>query len=168
VCTPRVIFLDEPTTGLDPRSRRQMWQLVGDLTMAGVTVFLTTQYLEEADRLADRIAVLDRGRIAAEGTATELKSAVGGQRLELRCADADSYDAIERRAAGAARRDRSELSLSVPLPGGAAAVRALLDELDPDRRGVADFSVRTASLDDVFMTLTGHAAANPESETTDD
>ncbi|HEY6522813.1 MAG TPA: ATP-binding cassette domain-containing protein [Solirubrobacteraceae bacterium] len=166
---PEVIFLDEPTTGLDPRSRLQMWNLVGELTLAGVTVLLTTQYLDEADRLADRIAVLDHGAIVAEGTAVELKATVGGQRLDVRCANHGAYEAIERAGGGAASAgDRGALTISIPFEGSAAAIRARLDELDPDRERIAEFSVRTASLDDVFMTLTGHTAATPESERTDD
>ncbi|MGH2887593.1 MAG: ATP-binding cassette domain-containing protein [Solirubrobacteraceae bacterium] len=165
---PEVIFLDEPTTGLDPHSRLQMWSLVGELTAAGVTVLLTTQYLDEADRLADRIAVLDHGAIVAEGTAAELKATVGGQRLDVRCANLDAYEAIERAGGEAAAGDRGALTISIPFEGRAAAIRARLDELDPERERIAEFSVRTASLDDVFMTLTGHAAATPESESTDD
>jgi ABC-2 type transport system ATP-binding protein len=169
VAPPQVLFLDEPTTGLDPRSRRQMWSLVGELTVAGVTVFLTTQYLEEADRLADRIALLDRGSVVAEGTAAELKATVGGQRLELRCADDASYDAVERLTAGrAVLREPAALTIGVAYQGGAPRMRALLDELDPDRCRITDFSVCTASLDDVFLTLTGHPATGPESEPTDD
>ncbi len=167
---PRVIFLDEPTTGLDPRSRQQMWSLVGELTVGGVTVFLTTQYLEEADRLAHRIAVLDRGSIVAQGSPSELKSAAGGgRRLALRCTDTTAYQAIDRRAgARAAQRDPFALTMAVIYRGGAAGIRALLDELDPGRDRIADFSIRTATLDDVFMTLTGHEATALESETTDD
>jgi ABC-2 type transport system ATP-binding protein len=175
---PRVLFLDEPTTGLDPRSRRRLWNLVGSLVSDGVTVFLTTQYLDEADALADRIAVLDRGRIVAEGSAAELKAAVAGRRLVVHAVDGRAFDAVAE-AAGArvVEHDPGLLTLEVACEGEAAAVRALLDELDPDRRRIADFSVRTASLDDVFLTLTGHAAtaeredtdsANPESENTDD
>ena len=169
LAAPQVIFLDEPTTGLDPRSRQHMWSLVGELTMAGVTVFLTTQYLDEADQLADRIAVLDRGSIVAEGTAAELKATVGGQRLELRCAGGAAYDAIELLAAGrVVRTVPTTLTIAVAYEGGGPGIRTLLDELDPDRDRIAEFSVRTASLDDVFMKLTGHTATDPESEPIDD
>jgi ABC-2 type transport system ATP-binding protein len=165
---PRVLFLDEPTTGLDPRSRRQLWNLVGTLVSDGVTVFLTTQYLDEADALADRIAVLDRGRIVAEGSATELKAAVAGRRLVVRAAEAGAFDAVARSAgARVVDRDPGLLTLGLACDGEGPAVRALLDELDPDRRLIADFSVRTASLDDVFLTLTGHTATT-ESESTDE
>jgi ABC-2 type transport system ATP-binding protein len=166
---PQVIFLDEPTTGLDPRSRQQMWALVGELTVAGVTVLLTTQYLEEADRLADRIAVLHRGAIVAEGTAAQLKATVGGQRLDVRCGDGAAYAAVEGLTAGdGSQGDRGALTISIPCEGGAAEIRTLLDRLDPERRLIAEFTIRTASLDDVFMSFTGHAAATPESETADD
>jgi ABC-2 type transport system ATP-binding protein len=165
---PHVLFLDEPTTGLDPRSRRQLWSLVGSLVTDGVTVFLTTQYLDEADTLADRIAVLDRGRIVAEGSASELKAAVAGRRLVIRAVDSGAIDALTR-AAGArvVDRDPALLTLGIACDGEGAAVRALLDELDPDRSRIADFSVRTATLDDVFLTLTGHTTT-AESEAIDD
>jgi ABC-2 type transport system ATP-binding protein len=165
---PRVLFLDEPTTGLDPRSRRQLWSLVGSLVADGVTVFLTTQYLDEADALADRIAVLDRGRIVAEGSASELKAAVAGRRLVIRAVEGDAFEAVAH-AAGArvVDRDPALLTVGIACEGEGAMTRALLDELDPDRTRIADFSVRTATLDDAFLTLTGHTAT-PESESTDD
>ncbi|MFG2298890.1 ABC transporter ATP-binding protein [Streptomyces sp. NPDC048603] len=152
VTRPEVIFLDEPTTGLDPRSRRELWEVVRELRADGVTVLLTTQYLEEADRLADRIAVLDSGRVVAEGTAAELKSRVAGFRLELALTSRAAY---ERLAPWAAHRAPEELTLGVPTDGSAAHVRSLLDELDPDRTAVGSFAVRTATLDDVFLALTG-------------
>jgi ABC-2 type transport system ATP-binding protein len=165
---PRVLFLDEPTTGLDPRSRRGLWSLVGSLVSDGVTVFLTTQYLEEADALADRIAVLDRGRIVAEGSAAELKAAVAGQRLVVRAAGRKAFEAVEGIAGGrVVDRDPGLLTLGVACEGDGATVRALLDELDPNRSRIAEFSVRTASLDDVFLTLTGHTATD-ESESNDE
>ncbi len=161
---PEIIFLDEPTTGLDPRSRQAMWDVVGELVGAGVTVFLTTQYLEEADRLADRIAVIDGGRVVAEGTAAELKRRVADQRLDLVMADPEAFAAAERALGGRTlRRDPAGLTLAVATDGSAGDVRALLDALDPDRRSVARFAVHGATLDDVFLTLTGHPA-----ETTDD
>ena len=163
---PRVLFLDEPTAGLDPRSRRALWSLVGSLVADGVTVFLTTQYLDEADALADRIAVLDRGRIVAEGSAAELKATVTGGRLALRCVGASAFDEVLDRAGDrAVERDRSLGTLAVACDGDGPVVRALLDELDPGRSRIAAFSQRTASLDDVFLTLTGRTA---ESETPDD
>jgi ABC-2 type transport system ATP-binding protein len=165
---PWVLFLDEPTTGLDPRSRRQLWNVVGSLVSDGVTVFLTTQNLDEAEALADRIAVLDRGRIVAEGSASELKAAVAGHRLVVRLVDSGAFEAVAS-AAGTrvVERDPGLLTLGVACQGEGAAVRALLDELDPARDRIAEFSVRTASLDDVFLTLTGHTAT-VESESTDD
>ncbi|MFE5089944.1 ATP-binding cassette domain-containing protein [Streptomyces sp. NPDC056638] len=148
---PEVFFLDEPTTGLDPRSRQQLWQVVRDLAGQGATVLLTTQYLEEADRPADRIAVLDRGRIVAEGTADALKSRVAGHRLDLVLSDCASYLRLTRRAV---HHSPETLTLSLPTDGTAAHVRALLDEIDPDRTTVERFAVHSTTLDDVFMALT--------------
>jgi ABC-2 type transport system ATP-binding protein len=155
VARPAVIFLDEPTTGLDPRSRQAVWQVVSGLAGSGVTVFLTTQYLEEADRLADRIAVLDGGRVVAEGTAAELKRRVAGHRLDLVLADAAALTEVAT-ALGerAVHRDDDRLILGVPTDGSAAHVRALLDEVDPGRRAVHRFALHTATLDDVFLSLT--------------
>ncbi len=152
VSRPEVIFLDEPTTGLDPRSRQDLWELVRELRADGTTVLLTTQYLEEADRLADRVVVLADGRIAAEGTPTELKARVAGHRLDLTLTTQAAYDALAPRAVHLAP---DELTLGVATDGSAGHVRALLDELDPDRTTVDRFAVRTATLDDVFLTLTG-------------
>ncbi|MEV5613561.1 ATP-binding cassette domain-containing protein [Streptomyces sp. NPDC052225] len=151
---PRVIFLDEPTTGLDPRSRRTMWETVRTLVAGGVTVFLTTQYLDEADQLADRIAVLDGGRIVAEGTADELKAQIPGSHVRLRFHAFDEYE----RAAGAfpaAARDDENLALRIASDGDLAALRALFDRLDAHGVRAADFSVHTPDLDDVFLALTG-------------
>jgi ABC-2 type transport system ATP-binding protein len=158
---PRVVFLDEPTTGLDPRSRRTMWQIVRDLAAGGVTVLLTTQYLEEADQLADRIAVLDRGRLVAEGTPHELKRLVPGGHIRLRFADASGLDAAARRFADAARDD-DELSLQLPSDGGVRSLRAVLDRLDAGGIEVAELSVHTPDLDDVFLALTGRPDHEPE------
>lgn len=156
---PEVIFLDEPTTGLDLRSRQELWQVVRDLSAEGSTVFLTTQYLEEADQLSDRVAVLDGGRLVAEGTATELKGRVSGHRLDLVAADAAAY---ERLAPLAVRRSPDTLTLGLPTDGTAARVRALLDEIDPERRDVVSFAVHSATLDDVFMALTGRGRTTRE------
>jgi ABC-2 type transport system ATP-binding protein len=163
---PAVIFLDEPTTGLDLRSRHAMWRVIKDLVGSGVTVFLTTQYLEEADHLADRIAVLDAGRIVAEGSPAQLKRQFGDQRLELTLVDRASYDRVGRRLADhVTQRDSERLSLSVATDGSAGHVRSLLDEVDPDRRSVQRFDLHSATLDDVFLALTGHVATSTESDT---
>lgn len=157
---PQVIFLDEPTTGLDPRSRRTMWETVRSLVAGGVTVFLTTQYLEEADQLADRIAVLDGGRIVAEGTADELKAQIPGSHVRLRFTDPDEYE----RAAAAfpdAVRDDEQLALRVAGDGDLDALRALFDRLDATGIRAADFSVHTPDLDDVFLALTGDGSTDP-------
>ena len=160
---PAVLFLDEPTTGLDPRSRQAVWQVVGELAGSGVSVFLTTQYLEEADRLADRIAVLDDGRVVAEGTSAQLKEQVAGHRLDLVLADAAAFEEVARRLDDrAARRDPARLTIGVATDGSAAQVRALLDEVDPTRRSVDRFAVHGATLDDVFLALTGHPAGQPD------
>jgi ABC-2 type transport system ATP-binding protein len=162
---PSVIFLDEPSTGLDPQSRLIMWQVIEGLAAGGVTVFLTTQYLEEAERLAETIAVLDGGRIIAQGTAAELKQRVAAQRLDLTCASEAAYDDVTRHFGGRAiHRDHASLTLGVPIhgsaaEGSAAEIRALLDAADPSRTLVASFAVRGASLDDVFQILTHHDKA---------
>ncbi|MEU1085173.1 ATP-binding cassette domain-containing protein [Streptomyces sp. NPDC005908] len=153
---PRIIFLDEPTTGLDPRSRHTMWQIIRELVTGGVTVFLTTQYLEEADELADRIAVLHDGRIAAEGTAEELKRIVPGGHVRLRFTD----PAVYRSAATALReatRDDDALALQIPNDGSQRELRAILDRLDTAGIEADELTVHTPDLDDVFFALTGPA-----------
>jgi ABC-2 type transport system ATP-binding protein len=157
VGNPEIIFLDEPTTGLDPRSRRTMWAIIRDLVADGVTVFLTTQYLEEADQLADRIAVLDQGRLVAQGTSAELKRQIPGSHVRLRFADAGELDAAARVLAGSTR-DEESLTLQVPSDGGTKSLRALLDRLDENSLDAEEFSVHTPDLDDVFLSLTGHAS----------
>jgi ABC-2 type transport system ATP-binding protein len=155
---PSVIFLDEPSAGLDPQSRLTMWRIVAGLAASGVTVFLTTQYLEEAERLASRIAVLDAGRLIAQGTAAELKQRVAAQRLDLTCSSKAAFYQLSRHFGGhAAHLDMASLTVGVPTAGRAAEVRALLDEADPGRVLVASFAVRGATLDDAFLALTGHA-----------
>ncbi|MDX3643965.1 ATP-binding cassette domain-containing protein [Streptomyces sp. MB09-02B] len=154
VGAPRVIFLDEPTTGLDPRSRHTMWQIIRELVSDGVTVFLTTQYLEEADELADRIAVLHGGRIAAEGTADELKRQIPGGHVRLRFTDPAAY----RSAASALRevtRDDEALALQIPSGGTQRELRAVLDRLDSAGIEADELTVHTPDLDDVFFALTG-------------
>jgi ABC-2 type transport system ATP-binding protein len=166
VAQPAVIFLDEPTTGLDPRSRHAMWELVAELVESGVTVFLTTQYLEEADRLADSVAVIDGGRVVAEGTPAELKRRVTSERLDLTLADASAFDQVARSlGARALRADSSRLTLGVATDGSATQIRGLLDEIDPQRRAVSSFAVHAASLEDVFLALTGATATSRRQET---
>ena len=152
---PEVIFLDEPTAGLDPRSRRTMWDIIRDLVAKGVTIFLTTQYLEEADQLADRIAVLDGGRLVAQGTPDELKRRVPGGHLQLRFPDTEAL----RRATIALQvstSDEETLALRVPTDGTVSALRAVLDRLDAEAVAVDSLTVHTPDLDDVFLSLTGH------------
>jgi ABC-2 type transport system ATP-binding protein len=157
VTRPQIIFLDEPTAGLDPRSRRTMWNIVRELVADGVTVFLTTQYLEEADQLADRIAVLDQGHLVAEGTPDELKRQVPGSHVRLRFSDVMALDAAARVLDGSAV-DEAALTLRIPSDGGVKSVRALLNRLDEHSIDVEEFSVHTPDLDDVFLALTGHAS----------
>jgi ABC-2 type transport system ATP-binding protein len=151
---PQVMFLDEPTTGLDPRSRHTMWQLIRDLRADGVTIVLTTQYLEEADQLADRIAVLDRGRIVAEGTPEELKRRIPGAHIRLRFADVASLDEAARELREGTRDDE-ELTLRLPNEGGIRSLRDVLARLGDDV-AVEDLSIHTPDLDDVFFAVTGN------------
>jgi ABC-2 type transport system ATP-binding protein len=156
VGNPRIIFLDEPTTGLDPRSRRTMWSIIRDLVAGGVTIFLTTQYLEEADQLADRIAVLDQGRLVAQGTPDELKRQIPGTHVRLRFTTAAQLDAAAQVLADGTRDDET-LTLRVPSDGGTTSLRAVLDRLDEYAISAEEFSVQTPDLDDVFLALTGHS-----------
>jgi ABC-2 type transport system ATP-binding protein len=158
---PQIVFLDEPTTGLDPRSRRTMWQLIRDLVAGGVTIFLTTQYLEEADELADRIALLDNGRLVAEGTPDELKRRIPGGHIRLQFADPDGLEAAARTLGEAVRNDEA-LTLQVPSDGSVKSLRALLERLDHQAVEVETLSIHTPDLDDVFLTLTGQS--NKEKE----
>ena len=153
---PQIIFLDEPTTGLDPRSRRTMWQIVKDLTRSGVTIFLTTQYLDEADQLADQIALLDHGTLIAEGTPNELKRMIPGGHIRLRFTDADTLSKARTVIARPARADEEALTLEVPTSGSVPEVRGILTRLDDHGIDVAELTVHTPDLDDVFLTLTGN------------
>ncbi|MEU0299170.1 ATP-binding cassette domain-containing protein [Streptomyces sp. NPDC006175] len=155
---PGVFFLDEPTTGLDPRSRRELWQVVRDLAGRGAAVLLTTQYLEEADQLADRITVLHQGGSVAEGTPEALKSRVAGHRLDLALSSRDAYLRLATRAV---HHSPETLTLGLPTDGTAAHVRALLDEIDPHRTDVDRFSLHSATLDDVFLALTAEKPEAP-------
>jgi len=160
VGNPRLIFLDEPTTGLDPRSRRTMWQIIGELVADGVTIFLTTQYLDEADQLADRIAVLDHGRIVAEGTPAELKRRIPGGHIVLRFTDPRPL----REAAALldiAPPGGEQLTLQVPGDGTLASLRRLIERLDDAHVEVEDLSIHTPDLDDVFFAVTGRSTTDP-------
>jgi len=157
VGNPQIIFLDEPTTGLDPRSRRTMWEIIRELVADGTTIFLTTQYLDEADQLADRIAVLDQGHLVAQGTPEELKRQIPGTHVRLRFADLHELDAAARVLADSTRDDQ-ELTLRVPSDGGSRSLRTLLDRLDEHTINAEEFSVHMPDLDDVFFALTGHAS----------
>ncbi|MEU8843004.1 ATP-binding cassette domain-containing protein, partial [Streptomyces roseus] len=163
---PRIIFLDEPTTGLDPRSRHNMWQIIRELVTGGVTVFLTTQYLEEADELADRIAVLNDGRIAAEGTAEELKRLIPGGHVRLRFSDPAAYRNASLALPGVTRDDEA-LSLQIASDGSQRELRSLLDRLDAAGIEADELTVHTPDLDDVFFALTGGDQSNHGNHSTE-
>jgi len=160
VGSPRVIFLDEPTAGLDPRSRRGLWQIIRDLVAGGVTIFLTTQYLEEADQLADQVAVLDQGRLVAEGTPTDLKRSVPGGHVSLQLADAQALRFAAAALPDATTVDEDALILTVPNDGSLDSLRALIDHLDAHAIGVDGLGVHTPDLDEVFLALTGRPPAD--------
>jgi ABC-2 type transport system ATP-binding protein len=161
---PKVVFLDEPTTGLDPSGRRTMWQTIRHLVTDGVTIFLTTQYLEEADELADRIAVLDHGKLVAQGTPAELKRLVPGGHVRLEFADARG---LELAAVGLREAVRAEdgLALNIPSDGSLASLKSILDRLDDGSIAVGGLTMHTPDLDDVFLALTGRDAARPNTVT---
>jgi ABC-2 type transport system ATP-binding protein len=159
---PRLLFLDEPTTGLDPRSRLGMWDVIRRLVREGATLLLTTQYLEEADELADMIAVVDRGRIIARGTADQLKSTVGGERIEVVVRDRTAIEraraVLERDAGGETTLDEHTRKLTVPARGGAQTLIQIVRDFDEVGIAIDDIALRRPTLDDVFLSLTGHAA----------
>jgi len=166
VASPEVLFLDEPTTGLDPRARNDLWAVLDDLTSGGSTILLTTQYLEEADRLADEIVVVDHGRVIARGDARSLKRQVGGDQLHVVCqrdADVDAVAEIVARVAGATPTiDRPARAISAPTDGGPGAIAELAGVLRDDGIAVEDLGLRQPTLDDVFLTLTGSGVAAAE------
>jgi ABC-2 type transport system ATP-binding protein len=169
VLSPPVLFLDEPTTGLDPRSRIAMWDIIGELVSGGTTLLLTTQYLDEADRLADRIAVVDAGRVIAEGTSGELKARVGGESLDVTVARSDGLDdaarVLERYAHGdgGVRVDAQRRYVGATVAGGPGLLAAVVRDFDAAGLEVDELGLHRPTLDDVFLTLTGHAAG-PEAE----
>ena len=172
VAQPDVVFLDEPTTGLDPRSRSQMWDTIQELVRAGATVLLTTQYMEEADRLADDIVVIDRGRVIAHGTADQLKTQVGGERVEVVLADsadlAPSQTILSGLSVGDVQVDQQTRRLTAAVTGGVQVLGQVLQRFGDANIGVVDIGLRRPTLDDVFLTLTGHAtedvAQSPEED----
>jgi ABC-2 type transport system ATP-binding protein len=169
IAEPEVLFLDEPTTGLDPRSRIGMWEKIEELVAAGTTVVLTTQYLDEADQLADEIIVIDHGKVIARGTSDELKDQVGGERLEFRLAGegalARAAEKLEAQSVEIVERDERDNRITVALTGGATQVARLIDSLDFEGLKIEEVSVNRPTLDDVFLTLTGtHVESDADAE----
>ena len=162
IMAPPILFLDEPTTGLDPRGRLAVWAIIQDLARAGATVFLTTQYLEEADHLAQQIVVIDQGRVIAKGTADTLKAQIGGERLELTLAPGNdvnlALEALRPYRSGEAQVDTAERRLSVPVIQGAQRLAAIVRDLDAAQLTLTNLALRRPTLDDVFLSLTGRAA----------
>jgi ABC-2 type transport system ATP-binding protein len=165
VLPPSVLFLDEPTTGLDLRSRQTMWQVITGLAGAGVTVFLTTQYLEEADQMAERVAVIDNGVVVAVGSPADLKEQAAGHRLDITMVDGAAFRVALAWLGGRVRvADEERLTIGVATDASAAGVRGLLDDIDPDRTQVQSFALHSATLDDVFLALTGHRSTTARAD----
>ena len=163
VGAPRIVFLDEPTTGLDPRGRHTMWQIIRGLAADGVTILLTTQYLDEADQLADRIAVLDHGALVAEGSPEQLKARVPGGHIRLQFASPERLETAARLLTNAGRHEET-LSLQVPGDGTVATLRALLGQLDQHTIDIESLSIHTPDLDDVFFAVTGHPTTGEDNQ----
>jgi ABC-2 type transport system ATP-binding protein len=168
ILAPPILFLDEPTTGLDPRGRLVMWALIQELARGGTTIFLTTQYLEEADHLAQQIAVIDQGRVIAKGTADALKAQIGGERLELTLAPGSdpnvALEALRPYRSGEIQMDTAERHLAVPVEQGAQRLASMVRDLDAAQIALTDLALRRPTLDDVFLALTGHGATEPPKE----
>lgn len=159
VATPPIIFLDEPTTGLDPRSRLAMWDVIQQLMRDGATILLTTQYLEEADKLADKIAVIDHGVVIAQGTADELKAKVGKERLEVVISEDTSFEnALKIVESEGVQSDSTDRTISIPMSGGVSEVKRVLDQMEQAGIKIESLSLHKPTLDDVFLQLTGHEA----------
>jgi ABC-2 type transport system ATP-binding protein len=168
IADPEVLFLDEPTTGLDPKGRLDMWEVISDLVAGGTTLLLTTQYMEEADRLADDIVVIDQGKVIAQGTADQLKAQVGGERLELTVSNRAQLElaaeVLSALTSGRVTTDPQSRSLTAPVTGGARRLTEALRELDERGVGLDDVGLHRPTLDDVFLTLTGHVAEEKKEE----
>ena len=166
VADPPILFLDEPTTGLDPRSRTDMWGVIQRLVSGGTTLLLTTQYLEEADLLADEVVVIDHGKVIAKGTADQLKAQMGGERLEVTVTDVAQLDTAGRLlaplAVGSPSLDEQRRTMLMPISGGVSVLQEALRRLDDEGIAVSDAGLRRPTLDDVFLTLTGHAAEDTQ------
>jgi ABC-2 type transport system ATP-binding protein len=164
IATPPIIFLDEPTTGLDPRSRLTMWEIIEQLADEGTTILLTTQYMEEADRLADEITVIDEGKVIAQGTPDQLKQKVGKERLELIISKSSNFEQVKQILTGEIVKDEKKRTLVIPMNDGVGEVRVILDKLARGGIDVEALSLHKPTLDDVFLTLTGHTTVESESE----